>query len=176
MERRSGGAVSATTSAGGAHGRISGVAIVFDAPTMIGDFREIIRPQAVDRMLRSSRDLKLLWNHDTSLVLGARASGTLRVQKTREGLAFDLHPPKWAAPQVESIARRDVTGCSFGFYCLVDNWRMEGDVPVREVLDAEILEITVTAFPAYQQTTVSASAADRAAEMLKTLHRIRLAR
>jgi hypothetical protein len=49
-----------------------------------------------------------------------------------------------------------VTGMSFGFRVLEDDWNYENDqLAVRTVLDMRVSEISVVSFPAYQQTDVS---------------------
>jgi HK97 family phage prohead protease len=55
----------------------------------------------------------------------------------------------------ELVTRGDVAGASFGFRTIKDVWRQEGSVMIRELLDVEIAEITLTAFPAYDQTDVT---------------------
>ncbi len=132
--------------------RIVGHAVVFDARSRdLGGFVEVCRPSAVDRSL--SGDVVALYNHDAGAVLG-RTPKTLQLRKDDRGLAFELEP---AATQVgrdalELVRRGDVTGASFGFRTVRDAWRTEGGTTIRELLDIEIAEISLTAFPAYQQT------------------------
>lgn len=139
------------------HSRIVGHAVVFDVRSAdLGGFIEIVRPQAVDRALAPGADIRALYAHDPAAVLG-RTPKTLQVSKDTRGLAFDLDPAPTTAGKdaLELVRRGDVTGASFGFRTLKDWWHVEGDTVVRELLDLDIVEISLTAFPSYQQTDVS---------------------
>ena len=57
------------------------------------------------------------------------------------------------------IERGDVTNSSFGFDVLDERWNVSenADEPViREVLETRLYEVSPTAFPAYQDSTVMA--------------------
>jgi Escherichia/Staphylococcus phage prohead protease len=123
----------------------------------IGKFRERIRPEAVDRTLRSGGSIKALWNHNDDLVLGNTKSGTLGLKKASDGLDIDIDPPKWATPYLETIDRGDVDGMSFGFRVLDDDWefRSADGIPIRDIIDMEFAEISIVAFQAYEGTSVN---------------------
>jgi HK97 family phage prohead protease len=65
-------------------------------------------------------------------------------------------PPKTTCARdiVESIDRGDVTGMSFAFRTLEDDWYMEDGIPICEVIDMRIREVSIVSFPAYQDTDV----------------------
>lgn len=135
--------------------KIIGYAVVFDTRSRdLGGFVEVVKPQAVDQALRG--DVVALYNHDVGAVLG-RTPRTLTLSKDQRGLAFELEPaPTQAGHDALALVQRgDVTGASFGFKTKRDAWRQDAGVMVRELLDIEVLEISLTAFPAYQQTDVS---------------------
>ena len=125
-----------------------------DALARPGGFVEVVKPQAVDRAVHA--DIVALFNHDQAAVLG-RTPATLRLEKDRRGLAFTLDPaPTQAGQDAFALVRRgDVKGASFGFRTLKDAWRREAGLMVRELLDIEIAEISLTAFPAYRDTDVT---------------------
>lgn len=137
--------------------RIVGHAVVFDVRSVdLGGFVEIVRPSAVVRALKPEASVCCLYNHEPGAVLG-RTPKTLTLTKDTRGLAFALDPANTSAGRdaFELVRRGDVSGASFGFRTLKDAWHQEGPVIVRELLDIELLEISLTAFPVYQATDVS---------------------
>jgi HK97 family phage prohead protease len=55
-----------------------------------------------------------------------------------------------------TVGRQDVCGCSFGFRVRAEEWEDGGNrLPLRTITDVDLLEITLTAFPAYPQTTAA---------------------
>jgi HK97 family phage prohead protease len=93
------------------------------------------------------------------LVLGRRSSGTLRLAEDRQGLSFeiDLPPTQAARDLLVSVERGDVRGASFAFTVPDggDTWNKQGEQMVRELRDIDLHEITITAQPAYQDTSVA---------------------
>jgi HK97 family phage prohead protease len=160
--------------------RIEGYAIVFNSRSVnLGGFEEVIAPSAVNRVMEGGSDLHAFWSHDSSKVLGRRGAGTLQIRKDSRGLSVVIHPPSWADDILESIERGDVTGMSFGFRALDDDWSMDGTTPVRTVKDMVVSEVSVVAKPAYPATDVALRSLDR---FLKTTgkdekyYRMRMAR
>ncbi len=137
--------------------RLVGHAVVFDTRSAdLGGFVEIVRPSAVARALAPGVDIRALYNHDSGAVLG-RTPKTLTLSRDARGLAFTLDPAPTQAGQdaLALVQRGDITGASFGFRTVKDAWRQDGGIAVRELLDVEILEISLTPFPSYAQTDVS---------------------
>lgn len=136
---------------------IRGMAIVFNALSVdLGGFRERILPEAVDRSLTA--DVMALVDHDTAKVIGRTQAGTLAMRKEKRGLSVKIEPDmeiSYAKDIVRAVARGDVSGMSFGFVVISDEWHKEAGEPVREILDMEIMEISVVTFPAYIETDVS---------------------
>jgi HK97 family phage prohead protease len=137
---------------------IRGYAIMFDRMSEnLGGFREIIKPEAMDRTLREGIDLRALVDHDTAKPIGRLSAGTLRVQKDQRGLLIEVDPPdtSYAHDIVESIRRRDVTGMSFGFRTIGEDWNDKTDPPTRSVTDMVVREVSIVTFPAYPSTEVA---------------------
>src|SRR6185295_5700179 len=115
-----------------------GYAIVFNALSQdLGGFREIITPEAVDRTLSEALDVRALVDHDSGKVIGRTRSGTLALRKDRKGLSVEIDPADTTAGRdiLESVRRGDISGMSFAFRTLTDNWRKEDGETIREVLD-----------------------------------------
>lgn len=144
---------------------LSGYAAVFNSPAVIQDFngrrfQEVIRPRAFRQGLDSAA---ALYNHDTNLVLGKVKSGTLKLWQDDKGLAFSLDVPDTQAGRdlVTLAERGDIEGCSFGFIAHKDRWTNQGDMPVRELLDLTLVEISPTPFPAYNRTSLNVRSQDK---------------
>lgn len=114
-----------------------------------GSFRERFAPGAFRRALAEGQDVRALWNHDSSVVLGRSGSGTLTVFEDQAGLRYEIEPPSWAAPQLETIRRGDVSQSSFAFIARGESWDMEGGIVIRTVTDADLYDVSPVAFPAY---------------------------
>jgi HK97 family phage prohead protease len=156
---------------------LRGHAIVFNSLSVdLGGFRERIKPEAVDRLLAEGTDLRALWNHNPEVTIGRVKAGTLTVKKDRAGLRVEIHPPKWAVGHVESVMRGDISGMSFAFLAVDDEWHMEGGMPTRDVIDMEVSEVSVVTFPAYPSTDVSSRDVGRSIDLLQRALRMKAAR
>lgn len=137
---------------------IRGYAIVFDSLSEnLGGFREQIDPGAVERTLRERLDVRALVDHDPSKILGRTRAGTLRMHSDRVGLRVEIDPPNTSTARdiVESMRRGDVSGMSFAFRTLDDEWNMQGGVPIRTLRDMTIHDVSVVTYPAYPATEVN---------------------
>lgn len=143
-----------TTSGDNARGLIGHAIVVNQRSLDLGGFFEIILPEAIDRTIAEGLDVRALWNHDPSVILGRSSAGTLTFRKDLKGLAVTIEPPRWAGRYLETIERRDVTGMSFAFNALDDDWHLDNGDPIREVLDMRVREVSPVSFPAYPQTDV----------------------
>jgi HK97 family phage prohead protease len=144
--------------------RIKGYAIVFDSLSLdLGGFRERILPEAVNRTLREGVDVRALVDHDSSKIIGRVTAGTLSLAKDKTGLRVMIDPPQTtvAADLLESIQRGDITGMSFAFRTLEDDWHIEDGEPVRDVSDMLIREVSIVSFPAYEDTSVALRSLDQ---------------
>lgn len=139
--------------------KMSGYAIVFNAMSQdLGGFREIILPEAVDRTLNEALDVRALVDHDSGKVIGRTRAGTLTLSKRSKGLYAEIEVDpsiSYANDILRSVKRGDISGMSFGFRVLTDDWRMDGGTPIREVSDMSISEVSVVSWPAYTQTDVN---------------------
>jgi HK97 family phage prohead protease len=138
---------------------LTGYAARFNQPSEPLPFVERIAPGAFKRSLRAKNDIKLLWNHDSSMVLGSTRAGTLHLFEDDMGLRVEAVLPDTTAGRDAKvlIQRGDVTGFSFGFTVPAngDSWNSEGTE--RTLKSVRLLEVsTGVAFPAYPSTNGTA--------------------
>lgn len=160
---------------------IHGYAAVFHSWSVdLGGFIERIRPGAFSRVIREQQDVRALVGHDTSLVLGRTKSGTLSIAEDDHGLAFELHPPDGplAAHYVNAVERGDMDGMSFRFIAKKEAWNYDADPVQRDLIDVDIDEISLVAYPAYPDTSAAIRSleAHRKIQPLRTPRRDRAAR
>jgi uncharacterized protein len=137
----------------------TGYAAVFNSPSEPLPFIERIAPGAFKRSLKARNDIKLLWNHDTGAVLGSTRAGTLKLEEDSYGLRVTaVLPETTLGKDVRTLVQRgDVSAMSFGFSVPAngDTWNAEGTE--RTLRSVRIHEVSIVAFPAYQQTAGTAS-------------------
>jgi HK97 family phage prohead protease len=138
---------------------LRGYAAVFNSPSQPLPFIETIERGAFADSLKSRNDVKLLWNHDTSTVLGSTRAGTLRLIEDERGLLVEADLPDTQAGRDAAtlIQRGDVTAFSFGFRIPAggDVWASASERVLKRV---NVHEVSVgVAFPAYTATDGSAT-------------------
>jgi HK97 family phage prohead protease len=138
---------------------LRGYAAVFNSASQPLPFIETIQPGAFRDSLKSRNDVKLLWNHDTSVVLGSTRAGTLRLTEDERGLLVEADLPMTQAGKdaAISIQRGDVTAFSFGFRIPAggDEWASASERVLKRV---NVHEVSVgVAFPAYTATDGTAN-------------------
>lgn len=99
--------------------KIRGIAPPWDSLSVnLGGFRERFSPSAFDKVLAKKRlDVPLLFNHDDSKILARTTNGTLRIEKTDKGLAYEGDPvaTPTAAEVLTLIRSKTIFGSSFAF-------------------------------------------------------------
>lgn len=135
---------------------IAGYAAVFNsAADIAGFFREVIAPGAFAEAV--SGDVRALVDHDTGRVIGRTTAGTLRLAEDDKGLAVEIDLPDTGDGRDlgELIKRGDVSGMSFGFEVTKQTWDETGEIPLRTIQAVKLFEVSVVAFPAYDDTTIA---------------------
>ena len=146
----------------------TGHAAVFDTRTAIGNpltwgFYEEVASGAFTKTL-SEGDARFLVDHDSSLLVARVSAGDLRLSQDRVGLAVDADLDtelSYVKDLVRNLDKRRITGMSFGFQVLKDEWNVEqvetndgqtADVEVRRILEVRLFEVSAVTFPAYEET------------------------
>lgn len=124
----------------------------------LGGFREKIAKGAFADVLRD--DVRCLKNHDPNLILGRTTSGTLKIEENSVGLRFtaDLPDTTTGRDTAEEVRRGDISGCSFSFRVLEDDWKYLEDGSIeRTILRFKSLyDVGPVTYPAYPDTSVAA--------------------
>ncbi|HEM4100568.1 HK97 family phage prohead protease [Streptococcus suis] len=143
---------------------LSGYFIKFDEETELWPgYFEVIKREGVEKAIKDA-DIRALFNHDHSLVLGRTGNDTVRLGVDDVGLFGDIIINKDAPQAVGAYARvqrGDVIGCSFGFFPIKINTEERDDGTYLDtILDLEIFEVSPCTFPAYPQTEIAARQKD----------------
>jgi HK97 family phage prohead protease len=136
-----------------------GYAAIFDSPSEPLPFIERIAPGAFKRSIEARNDIKMLWNHDTGVILGSSRAGTLRLVEDERGLKVVASLPNTSAGRdtAELLRRGDVDSMSFGFSVPSggDEWSPDGQQ--RTLKSVRLHEVSIVAFPAYSATAGTTS-------------------
>jgi uncharacterized protein len=151
---------------------LHGYASVFNQEATIQDFWgdawiESVAPGAYAKTIGEA-DIRALFNHDPNVVLGRNRAGTLELFEDGTGLRNVIRPPdnEWGRPVLDAVRRGDVTGQSIAFQVIKEKWErgaQKGDLSRRTILEAALLDVSVVTYPAFEQTSVQARAAEGAA-------------
>ena len=159
--------------------RIVGTGVVFDTWTEIGSqswgFRERIAPGAADKTIKEA-DIRSMFNHDPNYLLGRTTAGTLKLTADDEAVRYDIlinEDDPQAVGVHAKVARGDVTGSSFWFRVLKDEWTdsdaTESGWDERSILEFEMIETGPVTFPAYDTTEAEAKSLRAANELVAAL-------
>ncbi|RAW69302.1 MULTISPECIES: HK97 family phage prohead protease [unclassified Photorhabdus] len=120
------------------------------------EFVEQFTPNAFRASLTANTDVRALYEHDHTNLLGRTTSGTLQLSEDATGLRFELTPPdtQLGRDVLTLVERGDISGMSFGFRATKDQWDVGQEPYIRTVLEAELREITITSMPAYPDSGV----------------------
>ena len=149
--------------------RLVGLAVVYDVEADIGPFREIIRPGAFRDSLATDRNIRALDHHDGRRLLASTAARSLEMRDTPGGVEVEINVARTSAGDdvLALVEAGEVRGMSFGFTIPRggDSFtRPEGSSkPLREIRQANLIEVTTTAIPAYAETTLARRDIDQAA-------------
>lgn len=144
---------------------LSGRAVVYDSPTQINDiggaYIEVVKRGALDGA--DLHDVRLLVGHDTSRIPLARTPATMTLTVDDQGLAIEAVLPNTEAGReaFEAVRRGDLRGMSYAFTVPEGGDSYDVDTNTRTISKiAKVYECSLTAYPAYESTYVSAESRD----------------
>ena len=144
--------------------------------------QEVIRKGAFKNAIKAKQDVRALFNHDPNFVLGRTTSGTLALTEDDIGLACRIDAPTTQTIEdlvCSPIERGDIDKMSFAFSIRVSPTQKMTENPdgstvyedggqritttydgtretdFREILDADLYDVSPVTFPAYDDTDVS---------------------
>lgn len=143
---------------------IGGYATVF-MPRMsrnLGGFVEQVAPHAFDEArLGGWNDVVCRFNHDSNLILGTTAAGTLQTKTDSIGLDYQVLPPEARADVVELVKRGDIRYSSFAFRVNSggDEWSVtDQNFPLRTLHSVELVDVAPVLSPGYPDATAAVRA------------------
>lgn len=143
--------------------RITGYAAVFNSMSHdLGGFREKIAPGAFREAIADDKEVLALMHHDPRQPIGRRSAGTLSLREDERGLAVEIIPGNTSAGRdaVEMLRRKDIKGMSFRFNNAKATWEKSGNDKIRTIFNiGTLMEVTLTAIPAYEATTAEVRSA-----------------
>lgn len=149
-------------------GHIVGRAIAYNSlskpmKTASGDeYVEIIAPEALKRSLETGSDVRALCEHNKDMLLGRTSNGTLYLENRADGLYVDITLPdtSYARDLRAMVERGDISGFSFGFNKAKQKTYRRGEMRIREIIDLNLLEVSVVSTPAYNATEATLRSMD----------------
>ena len=138
---------------------ISGYINKFNTRSQYMGFYEEVATGSFDKTLADGHNIFAMFNHDDGKILGSTKANSLKLSVDEIGLHFELRindKISYANDLYELVQEGSVDGCSFGFYVLDDSWvtTTEG-IDLRIIKEIELIETTITPFPAYLDSEAS---------------------
>lgn len=136
---------------------VAGYAAVFgEVADINGYFQEVIQRGAFSKTLQSA-DVRAYFGHDSARILGRSTAGTLRLREDDKGLSVEIDLPDTSDGRDVKvlIERGDISGMSFGFSVLRQEWDETVDPPKRTILEVELHEVSIVSEPAYEGTSIA---------------------
>jgi len=137
---------------------ITGYAAVFDSPTQIMNFTEVVKPGAFTRAINENQDVRALVDHDKSKIIGRTKAGTLTLTEDDKGLRAEITPPNTTIGRdlVENIRNGNISQMSFGFTVKDEEiTRDDKGMITRNLTDLNLFDVSAVTYPAYKDTEIA---------------------
>ena len=147
---------------------IEGYFAVFNSETKVwrNEYEKIAKGCFAETIKKD--DIRCLFNHNDSIVLGRNIANTLELKEDNKGLWGRVKincDDSQAMDIYQRVKRGDISGCSFGFYPTeVTTEMIETDTDVEyhdTIIKADIDEVSICTYPAYQDTEIQARSKTR---------------
>jgi HK97 family phage prohead protease len=118
---------------------------------------EIIDRTAFNKTLKDKSEVRALWNHNDSFILGNTKSGTLDLEDSDEGLICRCELPNtsYANDLYEIVNRGDVKTMSFGFHPV--KWHDTENGKIRILKEVQLHDVSYgVMYAAYPETNSQA--------------------
>jgi len=144
----------------GQPGKIEGLAVPYGQLSEdMGEFRELIKPGAFAKSIAGDGELRADVEHDRRELLARRSKGTLEFREDKRGLWAAITVPDTTLGRdvLENVrnGNLDAMSVSFQWTPIVEKWVTRAGQVVREISEAVLTGVALTAFPAYPQTAGS---------------------
>jgi HK97 family phage prohead protease len=152
-------------------GSFTGHATAFDVRYPIGDpnswgFWEQFDTKACDRALDEDQDVRLLVDHDPSRLLARTASKTMTLDADKRGLLVDAELADTSVGRDTAVLlkRGDLSAMSLAFITKKEQWEtLDDGTDLRTILDVDLYDVSIVAYPANPETDASIRSALEAA-------------
>lgn len=164
---------------------LEGYGAVFNTPTRIdsweGRFDEVIAPGAFKQTInqRGARGVKLQFDHGQHPLIGSIPIGSIEdLREDTRGLYVKARlADNWLVQPVrDAIADGSISGMSFRFSVVRDEWEDAADAPVRTLREVNLYEVGPVVWPAYEETSVGVRAREIASALMDPEQRVEVAR
>lgn len=136
---------------------VAGYAAVFgEWADISGWFQETVARGAFANSIRTA-DVRAYFDHDRGRVLGRSSAGTLRLTEDAKGLFVEIDLPDTSDGRdvATLVERGDISGMSFGFSVLRQEWDETVEPAKRTILEVALSEVSIVSEPAYEGTSIA---------------------
>lgn len=125
-----------------------------------GGFVEFIERGAFKKTLARGDDVRALKNHDSNLIFARSTNDTLKMSEDEVGLRVEISPPDTQTSRsvIEDVRAGLLTQMSFAFEMIserVDHPKEKGESITRTLLEVNLFDVSVVAYPAYVDTEIA---------------------
>lgn len=144
-------------------GVLSGYAVVYGVESRdMGGWKEIIARGAMTESLRKGLDVRFLYQHKSDQIMAREGGNTLTLTEDDNGVKFEakLIDTQLNRDAYLNVSQGNLDAMSFGmpYGSVTAKWERDivKKMDIRTVTKADIVEISLVTWPAYEDTSVAA--------------------